>query len=636
MEELIAKCLAKNASVLFGVTSIDDQLIQFQQTSKDFEGDITLVTFPFLKILKAKPEEVGEKIGGFLKENIAEIRGYNVVKGFLNLVIDESHWLNELNSIDKSVRFGFEAKDSKPLKMVEFSSPNTNKPLHLGHLRNIFLGDAVANILQANGNKVIRTQIINDRGVHICKSMLAWERFSPINANGQRETPENTGIKGDKLAGKYYVEFDKHLNVEAKELTTLWRTGNFNTVSDDVKSTYLQLSKVLGEKVDDEKASKDIEDKIKELAKNQTELMKSAKEMLVKWESKDSEVYELWRTMNGWVYKGFDATYKTMNVSFDKLYYESDTYLLGKEVVREGLQKGIFFKKEDGSVWCDLIAEGLDEKLLLRADGTSVYMTQDIGTAIERYKDYSDLDGIIYTVANEQDYHFKVLFLILKKLGYRWADKCYHLSYGMVDLPTGKMKSREGTVVDADDLMAEMIQEAESLTAERGQLDGLSKEAIQTLNHTIGLGALKYYLLKVDPKKRMLFNPSESVELNGNTAPFIQYGYARIQSLMRKAKEENINLEEARMIEQQDVELIKQLLQFRLVIAEAAKTYSPALVANYCFELTKAFNSYYQNNNFMKEVNTNLKETRLMLCKNIGNVLASGLMLLGIEVPERM
>lgn len=629
MEELISNLLVERSQELFGAP-IEKNLVQFQQTRKEFAGDITLVTFPFTKIARKKPEEIGEEIGAFLKQNLDLVADYNVVKGFLNISIDANFWLNRLNEIQSQANFGFAPENSQSLKMVEFASPNTNKPLHLGHLRNIFLGDSVARILKAAGHKVIRTQIINDRGIHICKSMLAWQRY------GNGETPQSSGMKGDKLAGKYYVEFDKQLNTQASEIIAKWEANDFSATSDEVKQEVQKLLLAIQKKADDEKAIKEIQSKIKELAKNHTEILLAAKEMLVKWEAKDPEVYALWELMNGWVYEGFDETFETMHVGFDKLYYESDTYILGKSVVEEGLQKEVFYQKEDGSVWCDLTNDGLDEKLLLRSDGTSVYMTQDIGTAIERYKDFPDMDGVIYTVGNEQNYHFKVLFLILQKLGYSWADKCFHLSYGMVDLPTGKMKSREGTVVDADDLMADMIQEAKSLTNERGSLDEMSEDEITILNDTIGLGALKYYLLKVDPKKRMLFNPAESIELNGNTAPFIQYGYARIQSLMRKAEGQGIALNQALQVGEQEVELIKMLQRFQEVIAEAATTYSPALIANYCFELTKAFNGYYQANNFLKEENENLKKSQLILCDNIGKVLQSGMNLMGIEVPNRM
>lgn len=629
MEELIKRILLENSQSLFG-EQIDEKSIQFQQTRKDFEGDFTLVAFPFAKIMKAKPDEVANRLGAFLKETVSSIKSYNVIQGFLNIVIDENFWVKTLAEIHSLPSFGFQDENSKSLKMVEYASPNTNKPLHLGHLRNIFLGDSVARILKANGHKVVRTQVINDRGIHICKSMLAWQRY------GNGETPQSAGMKGDKLAGKYYVEFDKQFNAQAKEIIAAWESGQTANYPEAVIAEFNKLTQAKKAKADDEKAVKDIDAKIKDLAKNQTEILQAAKEMLIKWEAKDAEVYQLWEKMNGWVYDGFDATYKTMEVTFDKLYYESYTYILGKDVVLEGLQKGVFYQKEDGSVWVDLTSDGLDEKLVLRSDGTSVYITQDIGTAIERFKDFPGLDGIIYTVGNEQDYHFKVLFLILSKLGYKWAEKCYHLSYGMVDLPTGKMKSREGTVVDADDLMHEMLAEASTMTAERGHLENLTKEQIEELNHTIGIGGLKYYLLKVDPKKRMMFNPAESVELNGNTAPFVQYGYARIQSLIRKAKESNIVFEKVSKVTADDIELIKLLTRFTNVIDEAANSYSPALVVNYCFDLTQEFNRYYQSTYILKEEDENLRASRLILCQNVGKVLALGMSLLGIKVPDRM
>lgn len=632
MEELIKSILLDNSIELFGI-QIDSKTIQFQQTRKEFEGDFTLVTFPFAKILKLRPDEVAHKLGEYLTENVKAVKGFNVIQGFLNIVIDDQFWVETLKDINTTERYGFEKKNSKSLKMVEFSSPNTNKPLHLGHLRNIFLGDAVAKILKANGNQVIKTQIINDRGIHICKSMLAWKLFSPVNAKGERETPENTGLKGDKLVGKYYVEFDVHFNQQAKEIINQWEAGETAGFPD---ATIAEFKKLSAAKTGDEKVNKDIDAKIKDLAKNQTSILLQVKEMLLKWEAKDPEVYRLWEMMNSWVYKGFDVTYKTMNVTFDTLYYESNTYIFGRDVVMDGLAKGIFTQKEDGSIWCDLTADGLDEKLLLRSDGTSVYMTQDIGTAIERFKDYPTLDGIVYTVANEQDYHFKVLFLILSKLGYEWAEKCHHLSYGMVDLPSGRMKSREGTVVDADNLMSDMLEEAEKMTAERGHLEGLSKEQIETLNHTLGIGGLKYYLLKIDPKKRMMFDPLESIELNGNTAPFVQYGYARIQSLLRKANENGIKLDTVTKLKDEDVILVKALIRFRNVIDEAANSYSPSLIVNYCFELTQAFNSYYQTTNLLKEEDEELKVSRLILCENVAKVLRLGLQLLGIQVPDRM
>jgi arginyl-tRNA synthetase len=634
MENVVKERLLAKAAVLFGAEITNEQ-IQFQKTRKDVEGDLTLVLFPFVKILKTSPNEIGAKIGDFLVGELDFIERYEIISGFLNLVYSAEHWLQQLNTIDSEPNFGFSISGSKPLIMVEYSSPNTNKPLHLGHLRNNFLGYSVAEILKANGHNVIKTQIINDRGIHICKSMLAWERFSPINERGERETPENTGLKGDKLVGKYYVEFDKHFNSEAKAIITDWEQGNFEVYPEVIVAEFKRLSEAKEGK--DEKAAKGIEDKIKDLAKNQTAILRDAKEMLVKWEARDPQVYLLWTTMNAWVYEGFDVTYKAMGVDFDKLYYESDTFLLGKDVVQEGLAKGVFFRKDDGSVWIDLTADGLDEKLVLRSDGTAVYMTQDIGTAIDRYKDYPELNGIIYTVGNEQDYHFKVLFLILDKLGYSWAKNCFHLSYGMVDLPTGKMKSREGTVVDADDLMAEVIADAAAMTKERGHLDGMSETEREELYRKIGMGGLKYYLLKVDPKKRMQFNPEESIELNGNTGPFIQYAHARICSLLAKSgfTDFSYNSEQVAM-NHEEKELVKQLALFPSMIDEAAGTYSPAVLANYTFELVKQYNHFYQSVSILIEPNEEVKRMRLTLSRNVAKVIDRSMRLLGVEVPERM
>jgi len=495
-------------------------------------------------------------------------------------------------------------------------------------LRNVFLGHSVAEILSANGNDVVRTQIINDRGIHICKSMLAWQRF------GNGETPESSGLKGDKLVGKYYVEFDKALREESKTVMENWNNGNFQNAAADIVAEYRRLNQTLKEK-DDEKAKKTIEGKIKELANSQTPIMSAVKEMLLKWEANDEEVYSLWKKMNSWVYDGFGETYKTMGVNFEKLYYESDTYIYGKKIVEEGLNKGVFYKKEDGSVWVNLTDEGLDEKIVLRADGTAVYMTQDIGTARQRFTDYPKLNGIIYTVGNEQDYHFKVLFLILKKLGYTWAQNCFHLSYGMVDLPSGKMKSREGTVVDADDLMEEVIQKAKEMTQERGHIDGMDDVEKENLYRMIGLGGLKYYLLKVDPKKRMLFDPVESVDLNGNTGPFIQYAHARISSLLRKADKLN-PLKTAVTLEPAEKELIKQLVEYPVVLEQAAHEYSPALIANYSFDLVQRFNSFYQSVSIFKEEDLDKQNMRLVLSSNVGQTIKNAMHLLGIEVPERM
>ena len=632
MENLIKSKILENSEVLFG-TVVDGNLIQFQKTRKDVKGDLTLVIFPFVKLLRCNPVEAGTKIGDFLVKEIPSIGEYEVVGGFLNLVISDSFWLNELNNIQANAQFGLATTDSKPTVMVEYSSPNTNKPLHLGHLRNNFLGYSVAEILKANGHKVVKTQIINDRGIHICKSMLAWEKFSPLNDKGERETPQNTGLKGDKLVGKYYVLFDKHFNAEAKEIIAEWESGKFGNYPTEIKDEFIRLTEAKAGK--DEKSVKGIDDKIKDLVKNQTTLLREAKEMLVKWEARDPQVYLLWTTMNSWVYEGFAVTYKEMGVDFDKLYYESDTFILGKDIVIDGLNKGVFFKKEDGSVWIDLTADGLDEKLVLRSDGTAVYMTQDMGTAVDRFNDFPDLSGIVYTVGNEQDYHFKVLFLILEKLGYSWAENCFHLSYGMVDLPEGKMKSREGTVVDADDLMAEVIESATEMTKERGHIEGLTDEELSKLCRTIGLGGLKYFLLKVDPKKRMKFNPAESVELNGNTAPFIQYTHARIQSLLSKS---NSDLKSVQSVEINEIEkeIIKQLTEFPAIIQEAGKDYSPAVIANYTYELVKVYNQFYQSVYILNEPKEDLKTFRLILSANVAKVIKTAMRLLGIDVPNRM
>jgi len=631
MEQHIQEVLIQHSETLFGM-QIEAKNIQFQLTRKEFEGDLTLVTFPFAKLLRTSPNDAAEKIGAFLKEIIPSISSYEVVQGFLNLSIASNYWTDALNAIHQDNRFGYAPADSKGRMMVEYSSPNTNKPLHLGHLRNNFLGYSVSEILKANGHKVVKTQIINDRGIHICKSMLAWERFSPQNEKGERETPENTGLKGDKLVGKYYVEFDKQFNAEAKEILTAWESGEFDNYPE---KTIAEFHKLTDAKIGkDEKAIQALDAKIKELAKNETQLLRDAKEMLVKWEARDPQVYLLWTTMNGWVYKGFEETYQKMGVDFDQLYYESETFLIGKELVDYGLQKNVFYRKEDGSVWIDLTSEGLDEKLLLRSDGTAVYMTQDLGTALDRFKDYPDLEGVVYTVGNEQDYHFKVLFLVLKKLGYTWAESCFHLSYGMVDLPSGKMKSREGTVVDADDLMDDVVASAKAMTQERGHLDGMTEAEKEKLFRQIGMGGLKYYLLKVDPKKRMLFNPEESIELNGNTGPFIQYAHARIQSLLAKAGA--ISDFEATKINAEEKEIIKLLTQFPAVIEQAGKELSPALIANYTYELVKTFNHFYQTVPILIEEDAAIKNMRLILSQNVGKVIAQAMRLLGVEVPNRM
>ncbi|GGW77856.1 arginine--tRNA ligase [Salegentibacter mishustinae] len=568
--------------------------LEFQPTRKDFEGDITLVTFPMLKALKTNPVKLGEEIGNYLTENVAEVSGFNVVKGFLNIVLSDAYFLNFFSEMKDRKDFGIlpAAEDAKGI-MVEYSSPNTNKPLHLGHIRNILLGFSVAEILSAAGNKAYKTQIINDRGIHICKSMLAWERF------GNGETPESAGIKGDKLVGNYYVKFDQEYK---KEISELMETKGIS----------------------------------EEAAKAEAPILVEAKQMLLKWEAGDPEVVALWEKMNQWVYDGFAKTYDALGVDFDKNYYESDTYLLGKDVVNQGLEKGVFYKKEDGSVWIDLTDEGLDEKIVLRSDGTAVYMTQDIGTAIQRVKDF-DISGMVYTVGNEQDYHFKVLFLILKKLGFDWADYLYHLSYGMVDLPSGKMKSREGTVVDADDLIAEMTETARNISEELGKLDGYTEVEKEELYRIIGLGALKYYILKVDPKKRILFNPEESVDFQGNTGPFIQYTYARIQSIIRKADFDfKKPVEDGYKFHEKERSLIKQLQLYPETIQLAAENHSPALIANYTYELVKEFNSFYQNVTILGTEDVTEKTLRVQLANSVGNVIKSSFSLLGIQVPERM
>lgn len=631
MENLIKSAILEKSNHLFGF-ECSDSLIQFQKTKKEFEGDTTLVLFPLMKLAGLAPQAIGKVLGDFLRDEIRCVRDYSIIGGFLNLSFPDSYWTQQLSEIHTNANFGLAEKHSKPEIMVEYSSPNTNKPLHLGHLRNNFLGYSVARILDAYGHRVIKTQIINDRGIHICKSMLAWQKFSPVNARGERETPDNTGMKGDKLVGKYYVEFDKHFNAEAKEIIAQWNAGQFEGYSEAAVSKYHEFTEAKTGK--DEKAIAGLDDKIKELAKNETAILREAKDLLVRWEGRDPEVYLLWTTMNGWVYDGFNKTYEKMGVDFDRLYYESDTFILGKDLVNEGLSKGVFYQKEDGSVWIDLTSDGLDHKLLLRSDGTSVYMTQDLGTAVDRFNDYPELSGIIYTVGNEQDYHFKVLFLILDKLGYSWAKSCFHLSYGMVDLPSGKMKSREGTVVDADDLMEEVIQSAKEMTAERGHLEGMSDADRETLYRTIGMGGLKYYLLKVDPRKRMLFNPAESIELNGHTGPFIQYAHARIQSLLGKADTYKLDTDTA--VGTSEKEIIKQLVLYPSVIEEAAKTYSPSVVANYTYELVKLFNQFYQNVMILSETDEKQKALRLAVSENVAKVIKSSMDLLGITVPNRM
>ena len=633
MEQKIKELLLQHTKELFN-SDISDASIQFQATRKDVKGDLTLVVFPFAKILQSSPQLAGEKIGVFVADRCEELESFEVINGFLNFTFSPAYWFNMLHSINKNESFGRAVHHSKPMIMVEYSSPNTNKPLHLGHLRNIFLGHSLSEILKAAGHEVIKTQVINDRGIHICKSMLAWEKFSPTNSKGERETPSNTGLKGDKLVGKYYVEFDKQFNAEAKQIIAQWDTGDFDGTSAAVVELYKKFQEALLGK--DEKAQQAIHDKIKELAKNETTLLREAKDMLVKWEARDPQTYLLWTTMNNWVYAGFDLTYQTMGVDFDKLYYESETYLLGKDLIVEGLKSGVFFKKEDGSVWIDLTAEGLDEKIVLRSDGTAVYITQDIGTAIDRFSDYPSLSGMVYTVGNEQDYHFKVLFLILEKLGYAWAKNCFHLSYGMVDLPSGKMKSREGTVVDADDLMQEVVDKATEITKERGHLDGMSEQFRNRLYQQIGLGGLKYYLLKVDPKKRMLFNPEESVDLSGNTGPFLQYAHARICSLLKKEDSGAELVLVPFTLQHEEKELIKCLSSYPSIISEAASNYSPALLANYLYELVKQYGHFYQTIPILIEPNRDVKSGRLLLSYNVAKVIKSGLSLLGIEAPEKM
>jgi len=565
--------------------------VEFQATRKDFEGDITIVVFPMLRFKKGNPAQIGEDLGNYLVANVDNIKAFNVVKGFLNLVIEDAVYLESFHNIMTQDNFGF-INESEDAVMVEYSSPNTNKPLHLGHVRNNLLGYSVAEILKASGKKVYKTQIINDRGIHICKSMLAWKKL------GNGETPESSGLKGDKLVGNYYVKFDQEYK---KEIGTLVAGG----MSEDD-------------------------------AKKQAPLLIEAQQMLLKWEAGDSETVDLWKTMNAWVYEGFEITYKNLGVDFDTLYYESDTYLLGKDVIDEGIKSGVFFTKEDGSVWCDLTDEGLDEKLVLRSDGTAVYMTQDIGTAIQRVKDYSDINGMVYTVGNEQDYHFKVLFLILKKLGFSWAKQLFHLSYGMVDLPSGKMKSREGTVVDADDLMVEMSNTAKDISQDLGKLEGYSEEEKSELYSVIGLGALKYFILKVDPKKRILFDPKASVDFQGNTGPFIQYTYARIQSILRKATFDYSSEVTGIDLHIKEKELIKQLELYPETIQQAAANYSPALIANYTYDLVKEFNSFYQNVSILGEANETKKIIRVQLASKVAKVIKSAFGLLGIEVPNRM
>ena len=590
LQHILTPSIAKAIQDLFEV-SVDK--VEFQATRKEFEGDITMVIFPLLKLVKSNPVELGNKIGNYLVENVPEVARFNVVSGFLNIVISDSYYLNFFNGIKDDVKYGFVTPNpSDKAVMVEYSSPNTNKPLHLGHVRNNLLGYSVAEIIKASGKKVYKTQIINDRGIHICKSMLAWKKM------GNGETPESTGLKGDKLVGNYYVAFDKAYKEEINELMAAGKT--------------------------------------EEEAKKQAPIILEAQEMLLKWEAGDEEVKSLWAMMNQWVYDGFATTYSNLGVNFDSFYYESNTYLLGKDVVQIGLEKGVFEKDPDGSVWIDLTDEGLDRKIVLRSDGTAVYMTQDIGTAIQRVKDHPDVGGMVYTVGNEQDYHFKVLFLILQKLGFDWASSLYHLSYGMVDLPSGKMKSREGTVVDADDLMQEMTSTAQTISEELGKLEGYSEEEKTKLYNTIGLGALKYYILKVDPKKRILFNPEESVDFAGNTGPFIQYTYARIQSIIRKATFDFSATAKTNDLHEKEKELLKQIELYPEVIQNAAQNHSPALIANYTYELVREYNSFYQAVPILGEEDQEKKIFRVQLSKKVADTIASSFSLLGINVPERM
>ena len=583
---------------------VPENLVQLQKTRSGFEGNLTLVVFPFLKISHKKPEDTAQDLGAYIKENCEAIADFNVVKGFLNLVIDKKAWLSLLNEMNQNEKFGEKpVTENSPLVMIEYSSPNTNTPLHLGHVRNNLLGWSLAQIMEANGNKVVKTNIVNDRGIHICKSMLAWLKY------GNGETPETSGKKGDHLIGDYYVAFDKHYREEVKDLK----------------------AKYMAEGMDEESAEKK--------AKEESPLIKEAHEMLVKWEQNDPEVRALWKKMNDWVYAGFDETYKALGVGFDKIYYESNTYLVGKKKVEEGLAKGLFFRKDDNSVWADLTGEGLDQKLLLRSDGTSVYMTQDIGTAEMRFNDFP-IDKMIYVVGNEQNYHFQVLSILLDRLGFKWGKELVHFSYGMVELPNGKMKSREGTVVDADDLIAAMIADAKQTSEELGKFKDMSEEERNEIARVVGLGALKYFILKVDARKNMLFNPEESIDFNGNTGPFIQYTYARIRSILRKAAAEGITvpatLSAEMPLNEKEIELIQKLNEFGAAVEQAGKDYSPSGIANYCYELTKAFNQFYHDYSILGADTEDEKVVRLVLAQNVGKTLKNGMALLGIEVPERM
>lgn len=606
IEDIMVSMVVQAVKALYN-QDVDPASVQLQKTKKEFQGHFTVVVFPFVKISRKSPEMTASELGVWLQKNMPAVSSYNVIKGFLNIVISIPVWLKVLTDINSDDKYGYtKVTDESPLVMIEYSSPNTNKPLHLGHVRNNLLGAALANIMSAAGARVVKTNIVNDRGIHICKSMLAWQKW------GNGATPESTGKKGDHLIGDYYVEFDKHYRAEVKSL---------------LPKNYDEL---------DEKA----QEAAKAEAEKQSPLMKEAHDMLVRWEQGDPQVRQLWKTMNDWVYAGFDETYKRLGVSFDKIYYESETYLEGKEKVMEGLEKGFFFRKEDGSVWADLAAEGLDQKLLLRSDGTSVYMTQDIGTAKLRFQDYP-IDKMIYVVGNEQNYHFQVLSILLDKLGFKWGKDLVHFSYGMVELPEGKMKSREGTVVDADDLMDEMIDNARATSDELGKLNGLSQEEIDDIMRIVGLGALKYFILKVDARKNMTFNPKESIDFNGNTGPFIQYTYARIRSILRKAAEDGMNVRDRLfsddiMISEKEIAIIQLLAEFKDVITQAATDYNPSVIANYCYELAKEFNQFYHDFSVLREPEQGLKLFRLMLTENVGKILKLGTGLLGIEVPERM
>ena len=603
IEDKLVASVISGLKALYG-QEVPEKMVQIQKTKKEFEGHLTLVVFPFLKMSRKGPEQTAQEIGEYLKANEPAVASFNVIKGFLNLTIASATWIQLLNEIQADEQYGFvKATEASPLVMIEYSSPNTNKPLHLGHVRNNLLGNALANILAANGNKVVKTNIVNDRGIHICKSMLAWKKY------GNGETPENSGKKGDHLVGDYYVAFDKHYKAEVKELMAEYEAQGMS----------------------DEEA--------KAKAEAASPLMQEAREMLVKWEAGDPEVRGLWEMMNNWVYAGFDETYKKMGVSFDKIYYESNTYLEGKEKVMEGLEKGFFFKKEDGSVWADLTAEGLDHKLLLRGDGTSVYMTQDIGTAKLRFADYP-IDKMIYVVGNEQNYHFQVLSILLDKLGFEWGKSLVHFSYGMVELPEGKMKSREGTVVDADDLMEEMIATAKETSQELGKLDGLTQEEADDIARIVGLGALKYFILKVDARKNMTFNPKESIDFNGNTGPFIQYTYARIQSVLRKAAESGIVIPEqipaGIELSEKEEGLIQMVADFAAIVKQAGEDYSPSIIANYTYDLVKEYNQFYHDYSILREENEAVKIFRIALSANVAKVVRLGMGLLGIEVPSRM